>query len=258
MEVNCLQQATIRVTGRPPSVAVEMAVASHPPHRPVLAGTTAYGSYLGSTRRVLTSGSAWKRRPRTRRYLWDTLSLICVRHVLSTAVFSLVTGLPSTTSAASITTGLVRQLRQYYADVRLLACVHIRIVLLASRTDPAACVGHRMPARSLGSRACSFSTCVWLLDYAGPGERSRFRSRQCCLPVARTRSAPGIRFSKLDSSPVDASVYTSPGTCGTQRKTRGQDGSLLLSCGALSSPTTRRFIPTLALAYARGFQGPGL
>ena len=30
--------------------------------------------------------------------------------------------------------------------------------------------------------------------------------------LASTRSAPGIRFSKLDSSPVDASVYTSPGT----------------------------------------------
>jgi len=39
---------------------------------------------------------------------------------------------------------------------------------------------------------------------------------------------------------------------GTQRKTRGQDGSLLLSCGALSSPTARRFIPTIALAHARG------
>ena len=33
-----------------PPVAVGMAVTSHPPHRPVLAGTTAYGSYLGSTR----------------------------------------------------------------------------------------------------------------------------------------------------------------------------------------------------------------
>ena len=72
-------------------------------------------------------------------------------------------------------------------------------------------VGLRMPARSLGSRACSFSTCVRLWDYAGPGGDSRCRFRQCGLPVACTRSAPGIRFSKLDSSPVDASVYTSPG-----------------------------------------------
>ena len=68
-----------------------------------------------------------------------------------------------------------------------------------------------IPARSLGSRACSFSTCVWLLDYAGPDGRSRCRFRQCGLPVESTQSAPGMRFSKLDSSPVDASVYTSPG-----------------------------------------------
>src|SRR5438067_7003980 len=43
-----------------------------------------------------------------------------------------------------------------------------------------------------------------------------------------------------------------PAPHGTQRQTRGQDGSLLLSCGALSSPTARRFIPTLTLANARG------
>src|SRR6185369_8557514 len=73
-------------------------------------------------------------------------------------------------------------------------------------------VGHRIPVRSLGSRACSFSTCVRLLDYAGPDGNSRCRFRQCGLPVRSTRSAPGIGFSKLDSSPVDASVYTSPGT----------------------------------------------
>jgi hypothetical protein len=36
-----------------------------------------------------------------------------------------------------------------------------------------------------------------------------------------------------------------PAPRGTQRKTRGQDGSLFLSCGAPSSPTTRRFIPTI-------------
>ena len=43
-----------------------------------------------------------------------------------------------------------------------------------------------------------------------------------------------------------------PAPHGTQRKTRGQDGSLLLSCGALSSPTARRFIPTIALLHSRG------
>jgi hypothetical protein len=88
--------------------------------------------------------------------------------------------------------------------------VHARIVLLASRADPAAGTP-RMPARSLGSRACSFSTCSWLLDYAGPDKNSRLRSRQCGLPVRSTRSAPDMRFSKLDSRPVNASVYASPG-----------------------------------------------
>ncbi len=193
------------------TVAVGMAVTGHPPHRPVLAGTTAYGSYLGSTRCVMTSGNV-ERRPRTPLCPWNTLiSLICVRHELSIMMFSLVTGLPSTTSAAGISTDLVRRLRWYYADVRLLAGVHARVALLAFRADPVA-GWPRMPARSLGSRACSFSTCVRLLDYAGPDENSRSRFRQCGLPVTSTRSAPEIRFSKLDSSPVDASVYTSPGT----------------------------------------------
>jgi len=76
-------------------------------------------------------------------------------------LFSSVTGLPSTTSATGVSTGFVRQLRRYYADVRLLAGVHARIVLLASRADPVA-GWPRMPARSLGSRACSISTCSWL------------------------------------------------------------------------------------------------
>src|ERR1019366_10269746 len=126
-------------------------------------------------------------------------------------LFSSVTGLPSTTSAVRVSTDFVRQLRRYYTDVRLLACVHARIVLLASRADPVA-GKPRMPARSLGSRAYSFSTCSWLSDYAGSAENSRLRSRQCGLPVRSTRSASGLRFSKLNSRPVDASVYASPGT----------------------------------------------
>jgi len=126
-------------------------------------------------------------------------------------LFSSVRGLPSATSASRVSASLVRLLRRYYASVRLLARVHARIVLLASRADPAA-GKPRMPARSLGSRACSFSTCSWLLDYAGPDGSSRYRSHQCCLPVTSTRSAPELRFSKLNSRPVDASVYASPGT----------------------------------------------
>jgi len=126
-------------------------------------------------------------------------------------LFSSVTGLPSTTSATRVSASFVRLLRGYYADVRLLACVHARIMLLASRADPVA-GWPRMPTRSPGSRACSFPTCSWLLDYAGPARNSRLRPPQCGLPVRSTRSAPGMRFSKLDSRPVGASVYASPGT----------------------------------------------
>ena len=81
-------------------------------------------------------------------------------------LFSSVTGLPSTTSAAGVSTGFVRQLRWYYAVVRLLARVHARIILLAFPCRSGGWLP-RILARSLGSRACSFSTCSWLLDYAG-------------------------------------------------------------------------------------------
>jgi hypothetical protein len=49
-----------------------------------------------------------------------------------------------------------------------------------------------------------------------------------------------MRFSQLDSRPVDASVYASPGLHGTQRKTRGQDGSLLHSLAVVARLTVVR------------------
>ena len=141
----------------------------------------------------------------------DTLSPLWVGCVLDPTMFSLVTGLPSTTSAGGVSAHFVRRLLTV-----LCPCSTPR-----RRACPDCAFGFpdrsgflyrpRMPTRSLGSRACSFSTCGWLLDYAGPDENSRCRFRQCGLPVGSIRSAPGIRFSKLDSSPVDASVYTSPG-----------------------------------------------
>ena len=188
-----------------------MAVTSHPPHRPVLAGTTAYGSYLGSTRCVVTSGDM-ERRLRTPHCPWGTLiSLICVRHVLSIMMFSLVTGLPSTTSAAGISTDLVRWLRWYYADVRLLAGVHARVTLLAFRADPVAgCPGCRrglsVLARAVSRRAYGSWTTLGL-----PRTRDIVRCN-VAFPLGAHSLRHRLRFSKLDSSPVDASVYTSPGT----------------------------------------------
>ena len=115
-----------------------MAVTGHPPHRPVLAGTTAYGSYLGCDpiRRLASGEHFCFARLRTPTSPWDTYCPALVGHVLDSLTFSLVPGLPSTTSAASVSTSFVRQLPRYYARVRLLADVHDRIVLLASRPDP--------------------------------------------------------------------------------------------------------------------------
>ena len=143
---------------------------------------------------------------------WDTLSPLWVGRVLDSTMFSLVTGLPSTTSAAGVFRPLCSAISQVICPCstpRWRACPVCAFGFLGRSSGP---VGCWMPARSLGSRACSFSACVRLLDYAGPVGNLRCRSLQCGLPVASTRSAPGIRFSKLDSSPVDASVYTSPGT----------------------------------------------
>src|ERR1700694_4997933 len=72
---------------------------------------------------------------------WDILFPSCAGRMLGSIAFSLVTGLPSTTSAAGISTDLVRRLRWYYADVRLLAGVPARVALLAFRADPVSCVG---------------------------------------------------------------------------------------------------------------------
>lgn len=110
----------------------------------------------------------------------------------------------------------------------------------ASRADPAA-DWPPLPVRHLVSRACSSPTCSWLWDYAGPYRNSRLRSRRYCLPVRSARSAPEMRFTKRGSRPVGLRFIW---LLGTPRKTRGQDGSLLFSCRALSSPTiASRFYP---------------
>jgi len=167
-------------------------------------------------------------------------------------MFSLVRGLPSTTSASRPSASLVRLLRWYYAPVRLLTDVHARIVLLASRADP---VGWLAPgcqrglpvlARAVFRRAHG--------SWTTPG----LRGTRVCVPrsVAFPFGAHGRRpvwvFRSSIPGPSVPLSMLHPAPHGTQRKTRGQDGSLLLSCGALSSPTARRFIPAIALRDRRG------
>ena len=109
-----------------------------------------------------------------------------------------------------------------------------------------------MPARSPGSRACSFPTCSWLLDYAGPVRNSRLRPPSVAFPIGAHGRRPVCVFRSSIPGPSVPLSTLHPAPRGTQRKTRGQDGSLLLSCEALSSSTARRFIPAIALPYGRG------
>src|ERR1700687_4047933 len=119
--------------------------------------------------------------------------------------------------------------------------------LWPSRTGLA--VEAKTPKSSLGSRACCFSACAGSNDYAGPINPLAFNV-VVVLPSSPLHGVgvldhrlfeaqsprPLIPLSTLRPTPRDAA-----------RKTRGQDGfAVLLSCRALSSPTTCRFIPTLS------------
>jgi hypothetical protein len=77
--------------------------------------------------------------------------------------------------------------------------------------------------------------------YAGPANCSRSRRWPCCLPLLSTGSAPRIRVlrSSIPGPPMPLSTLRPP-PHDDARKTRGQDGSLLLSCRTLSFPTTCR------------------
>ena len=142
--------------------------------------------------------------------------------------------------------GFVRTLRRYYAVARLLPGVHVRITLLASRTDPQSCDQGYQRGLSVLARVVS---------RRAPGSRTTPdpTATRVCVPVsvafplqAHGRHPDCVFRSSIPGPSMPLSTLH-PAPHGTQRKTRGQDGSLLLSCGALSSPTTRRFIPTLAL-----------
>ena len=162
-------------------------------------------------------------------------------------MFSLILGLPSTTSAADLSARLVRRLRRYYAPVRLLPGVPARCVLLAFRAGPAACLLLDTVEVSRFSRVQFLGVRKALSTTPGPAVACVRASAGLAFPWEVLGRHPGLSFRSSiprPSMPL-STLHLAPH--GTRRKTQGQDGSLLLSCGALSSPTARQFIPTLAL-----------
>src|ERR1022692_2672487 len=99
----------------------------------------------------------------------------------------------------------------------------------------------------LGSRACCFSACAGSNDYAGPSNPLAFT----VVVVLPSSSQDGVGvlnhafFEAQSPRPLMPLSTLRPAPRDAARKTRGQDGfATFLSCRALSSPTTCRFIPT--------------
>ena len=141
---------------------------------------------------------------------FNAFSCLCVQVADNSPEFPLVIGLPSRASAmAWETRRFVRLLLWYYADVRLLSCVHVRLPVsdlpLPSR--------HLLAAGAAELSRFSNIECPRMhrvSDSAGPDNDSLFICRcLCCLPFRRTRSAPqtgdfGAQWLAY-ASPVNAS-----------------------------------------------------
>jgi len=116
-----------------------------------------------------------------------------------------------------------------------------------SRTGPAL-----RDAKEVSRFSCMlFLGVPGVLDFAGPDVNSRSNApRQCGLPADSKGSAPGSWYSELNS-PAHRCLCLRF-TCrlaATGARLQVKMESLLLSCRALSSPTTCRFIPAHAVPH---------
>jgi hypothetical protein len=82
-----------------------------------------------------------------------------------------------------------------------------------------------------------------VFDYAGLNRNSRYRSRTCGLPRMLTASASGLYIfgAQCPTPPILYLRFTASLAVAAQDSR--PSGSLLLSCKALSSSTSCRFIP---------------
>jgi hypothetical protein len=106
--------------------------------------------------------------------------------------------------------------------------------------------------RSVNDEVSRFSCMQFLgvrgvYDYVGPTPGSRNRRPPCCLPLLSTGSASQFLLFEAQYPAHRCPCPTlHPPPHDDRRMTRGQDGSLLLSCRTLSFPTACRFIPALS------------
>ena len=135
---------------------------------------------------------------------------------------------------------LVRTFRGYYAAARLLDHVHPGLICLRLSPDGPLSSAD-VTEVSLFSRM-KFPGVPGVSDYAGLMISSRLRIPRYCLPSSpKWVGVLNLCFrSSIPCPPVPLSTLGVP-PHDDPPKTRGQDGSLLLSCGALASPTTCRF-----------------
>src|ERR1039457_6343257 len=115
------------------------------------------------------------------------------------------------------------------------------------------------PKRSPGSRAYCFSACLGSSTTPGPtSARDITPPAGVAFPLTDKRRRPVLSFRSSIAQPTDASVYAST-CCLTAARARLEVRmeSLLLSCRALSSPTTCRFIPAHSDPFSPLFHRPG-
>ena len=162
-------------------------------------------------------------------------------------MFSLVTGLPSTTSAVGVSAHFVRRLLTVLCPCstpRRRACPDCAFGFPGRSgclRRPGCRRGLSVLVRAVSRRADG----CWTTP--GLTKTRAIASASVAFPLGAFGRRPEFVFRSSiprPSMPL-STLHLVPR--GTRRKTRGQDGSLLLSCGELASPTARRFIPTIAL-----------
>ena len=82
-----------------------------------------------------------------------------------------------------------------------------------------------------------------IFDYAGLARDSRYRPRSCCLPRILTASASGLYIFAAQCPTPPILYLRFAGSLTVAAQDSRPSGSLLLSCKALSSSASCRFIP---------------